>query len=595
MNPIQRKANTVEMTKSNDHRDVSGGLGRRLRRPRLLPYAALVAVVAAVPVAAGSAAGPSMSKPGGLKTFVKRLGEPRKLSADGVPQYSRTPSFAWRPVRGATRYEFELSTSNRFRADNGVIWSSKTLTTPAAAVPISLPWITGPSLYWHVRALGSRGVSKWSATGRFNMRWTVGVPQPIASGPGYVSWTPIEGATGYDVWFGNLGSQMRDGVGVTVGKIVSTITTVADEREYSTLRAPGDAVQWRVRARRALYGSTKNGLPRVSYGPWSSVYSAPAGPSSETDAVAKPLRTVSSAGAARVHDLMPAFVFSRDAYKFHRVFVATDQDCVNVVHVGSIVGGNAYAPRTSGPLALSPEKWNDKKFPSFLIDGTEGEETLRADGEIARTNESAPKQDASANTASTTEQGPAPVDLWDSNWPNGRYYWTVVPVTRYPKSDQKETAPTATEEAGEQQWIYQDLMLPQDACQAGNVLEFGRKSVDPSLGSRAVPFATGLSPNGRLHSASSRRSSFYGAALVAWTPATGATSYDVEWSRTSYPWRAAGRQSTPATSAMLPLRAGTWWYRVRGINPYLPGNQKMSWSNPVRLRIASPTFRVVRG
>ncbi len=177
MNPLQRKAKTVEMTKSTDHRDVSGGLGRRLWR--LLPYAALVAVVAAVPVATGSAAGSSLPKPGGLKTFVKRLDEPRKLSADGAPQYTRTPSFAWRPVRGATRYEFELSTSKRFRADNGVIWSSKTLTTPAAAVPISLPWITGPSLYWHVRAIGSRGISQWSATGRFNMRWTEGVPKQL--------------------------------------------------------------------------------------------------------------------------------------------------------------------------------------------------------------------------------------------------------------------------------------------------------------------------------------------------------------------------------------------------------------------------------
>ena len=63
MNPLQRKANTVEMTKSTDHRDVSGGLGRRLRRPRFLPYVALVAVVAAIPVAAGSAAGPALPKP----------------------------------------------------------------------------------------------------------------------------------------------------------------------------------------------------------------------------------------------------------------------------------------------------------------------------------------------------------------------------------------------------------------------------------------------------------------------------------------------------------------------------------------------------
>ena len=75
MNPLQRKANTVEMTKSTDHRDVSGGLGRRLRRPRLLPYVALVAVVAAIPVATGSAAGPALPKPRGLKTFKLRVGD----------------------------------------------------------------------------------------------------------------------------------------------------------------------------------------------------------------------------------------------------------------------------------------------------------------------------------------------------------------------------------------------------------------------------------------------------------------------------------------------------------------------------------------
>ena len=161
MNPLQRKANTVEMTKSTDHRDVSGGLGRRLRRPRLLPYVALVAVVAAIPVATGSAAGPALPKPSGLKTFTAAPW--RHLRAGERRQHSNvlaTPSFAWAPVRGATRYEFELSTSKRFRADNGVVWSSKTLTTPAAAVPISLPWITGPSLYWHVRALGGDGVSQ---------------------------------------------------------------------------------------------------------------------------------------------------------------------------------------------------------------------------------------------------------------------------------------------------------------------------------------------------------------------------------------------------------------------------------------------------
>ena len=295
MNPIQRKAKTVEMTKSTDHRDVSGGLGRRLRRPRLLPYVALVAVVAAIPVAAGSAAGPVPAQAGRAEDLqAPRWRTLRRLASNGSPApFTRTPSFAWAPVRGAKRYEFELSTSKYFRAENAVIWSSKTLTTPAAAVPISLPWITGPSLYWHVRALAGDRVSRWSDTGRFSMRWTSGVPQQLPSEPGFVSWTPIEGATGYDVWFGNLGKDQRDGHEFSVGKVFSTITTVADEREYSTLRSPGQDVVWRVRARRQLYGSTNNGLPRVSYGPWSSIRPAYSEPAGVADASAQ-LHTVSS-------------------------------------------------------------------------------------------------------------------------------------------------------------------------------------------------------------------------------------------------------------------------------------------------------------
>ena len=51
---------------------------------------------------------------------------------------------------------------------------------------------------------------------------------------------------------------------------------------------------------------------------------------------------------------MPAFVFSRDGYPFHRVYISTDEDCVNIVHVGSVVSGTVYAPRVTGPLALNP-------------------------------------------------------------------------------------------------------------------------------------------------------------------------------------------------------------------------------------------------
>ena len=208
------------------------------------------------------------------------------------------------------------------------------------------------------------------------------------------------------------------------------------------------------------------------------------------------------------------------------------------------------------------------------------------------TNETAPEAAADSGAATKASdaqaKAPPPVDLWDSDWDSGQYYWTVVPV--------------AKNNAGE----YQDLVVPQYACQAGNVQMFKKRSTKQSLRKYTLsskthrlvagaPYITGLSSSGRLLSASSSDTAFYGVPLVAWTPSTGATLYDVEWSKKSYPWRKAGGLQTPATSALLPLKPGTWYYRVRGNNPWLPGNKKLRWSGPVRVEIAKPTFKVVGG
>ena len=57
----------------------------------------------------------------------------------------------------------------------------------------------------------------------------------------------------------------------------------------------------------------------------------------------------------------------------------------------------------------------------------------------------------------------------------------------------------------------------------------------------------------------------------------------------------SGEKFTYATSALLTLEPGTWYYRVRGINFSLPGTARaMSWSAPVGLRVAKPTFAVVK-
>lgn len=444
--------------------------------------------------------------------------------------FSRTPAFAWRPVRGASRYLFRLGTSTAWAA-NAVWWSSQT-TVPAMSVPVALPWITGEpySLYAQVRGIapdGSKG--PWSKPFGFNMRWST-TPAQTDAPPGLVRWTTVDGATAYEVWY------------VDAGRLIRTTTNVADEREfYGAAAVPGPA-RWRVRAVREIYNHVSNGLPAASHGPWSPIYTS-ADPASTTGALT-PAESVSDiVSTARTegsHQLMPGFAFDGDTSldgalaSAYRVYVATDSDCVNTVFRGDTVSSPAYAPRVFD-------------VPYAGVDA-----------------------DLSAGTST-------PRDLWDTDSSTGGYYWTVVAV-----------ADAAAGETG------RELDVPQDACTGGHVRTFRRTS-NPAVASKTnVPYASGLSPSGRLLAATRTRPRFYGTPLVSWQPALAATGYQVQWSKTSAFSPVAGGLTTRATSAVLPLRPGTWWYRVRGLNPGVPGaSHAMNWSSlPASLSVAQPTFKI---
>ena len=112
-----------------------------------------------------------------------------------------------------------------------------------------------------------------------------------------------------------------------------------------------------------------------------------------------------------------------------------------------------------------------------------------------------------------------------------------------------------------------------------------------------APFASGLSPKGPARGRRPASAAFYGTPLVAWTPALGADAYHVQWSKKRYPFKP--RRSRRHAEGFLTLgdvrRAalgpGTWWYRVRGVNFWLPTNaQFMGWSDPARIVVAKPTF-----
>ena len=208
---------------------------------------------------------------------------------------------------------------------------------------------------------------------------------------------------------------------------------------------------------------------------------------------------------------------------------------------------------------------------------------------------------ARCRSRSPTRDGFSTGDVVDIGNPSNKETVTVTGVTGNTIS--LATALKQAHGAGEPvlrmtgNLIYRDLELPQEVCASGRVMRFG-KSSEPTLVTGGAPFASGLSPKGRLISAAGVGASFYGTPLVAWTPALGADAYHVQWSKKRYPFNAELSNGTAgfltlSTSAVLPLKPGTWWYRVRGISWRLPQNaQYMSWSDPTRIVAARPTFAI---
>ena len=646
---------------------------------RSVRIALLVAVAALAASAHASSAG--VVAPSGVHGFLLRADETARAS------FNRTPSFAWNPVAGATRYQFQLATTSTFR-DNGILYDNSQLSTPVEAPPLTLPWITGSphALYARVRAFSASGVTPWSESFGFDVVPPT-PPSPLPSYPGLLRWTPVEGADEYQVWL------------IDTHKMEFVRSNVLDEREFYTFHQAQSwigSVRWRVRAVRGdTFNSRINGVPVSHFGAWSPIYSSsnPA-PSGGPITLIGTLSDVFSDGSsdAPAQRLMPGFLWSGNqslagtAAELYRVYVYTDRQCLNLVYASALIGSPAYAPRPFGALAIPQDGAALSAARGiYLADGVEAG-GLSYDGTTISPTEQLPAAtpttavpgdvpsagapgsgSGSGSSGSGSGSGSsgiavsgglgAPVDLWDTDWPQSGYYWTVVPVSAsalgaaastvaapgasvgsalVPVADSSSFAKGLTVTIGTppssdtgtivsisgnsitlsaplkfghaegeaivangSSVVYQDLELPEAVCAAGRVQRFGIES-EPSLTTAQAPFATGLSATGRLTSAADT-SSFYGQPLVAWTPALGADIYQVQWSKTRYPFVAEidPRTNTKgfltfSTSSVLPLRPGTWWYRVRGFDYNLPtGAQQMGWSDPQKLVVSTPKFKVV--
>ncbi len=307
--------------------------------------------------------------PQGLKAFLLRTDEPVKH------EFDRTPSFAWVPVRGAHPVRIRagdqqvvhgeldrlVERERRVRCaddhDDGSrddapprrrrppSWRSSTRTCARRRSPsISrLPWITGSpyALYAHVRAITSKGPTSWSAPVRLQHPLVEHPeePQEPASRP-----RPLVAGRG------------RDGV---PGVALRSQDDIHDDHERRRCARPvhlpphepffTGSIKFRVRAQRALYGEAVSGLPATTWGPWSPVYTDVQPPLSLGDAQRRrhDVRCHSrTRRPALAHALTPGFAFGGDSggpldynggapAELFRVYIATDEDCVNIVYRGA--------------------------------------------------------------------------------------------------------------------------------------------------------------------------------------------------------------------------------------------------------------------
>src|SRR5512132_3228865 len=128
--------------------------------PRVLAAALGVLVLAS----GAQAQTAQVAAPRALHGFLLRADEPRTAS------FARTPAFAWSPVPGAVRYQFQLATSSTFR-ESGIVYSTGALTTPVVAPTVMLPWITGNphALIARVRGITASATTPWSSSFGFDM------------------------------------------------------------------------------------------------------------------------------------------------------------------------------------------------------------------------------------------------------------------------------------------------------------------------------------------------------------------------------------------------------------------------------------------
>ena len=153
-------------------------VGRLVRRRATAPATALLLLVGMLALTAAVAlqalpadAAAATKKHKTSKTAAKPPGAPRLVSPAGAAKVEALPSFRWNPVRGAVRYEFQLSADARFASivggqGQGAFQTPNTFGTVTKTV-------ADGTYHWRVRAIDAHDhVSRWSTARTLVKIWT---------------------------------------------------------------------------------------------------------------------------------------------------------------------------------------------------------------------------------------------------------------------------------------------------------------------------------------------------------------------------------------------------------------------------------------
>src|SRR5919198_6591407 len=141
-------------------------LGRIAVRPWSLAVAAVLVTCSGAGAAIVGQRGDSSAASVRPQALVaKGLKAPALTSPAQDADGESIPAFGWSSVRGAAKYEFQLSADRRF---NSTLKSMQTLNTFATVDKI----LTDGTYYWRVRSIGAKDqAGVWSTVRSFTKSW----------------------------------------------------------------------------------------------------------------------------------------------------------------------------------------------------------------------------------------------------------------------------------------------------------------------------------------------------------------------------------------------------------------------------------------